>query len=131
MGIFPSCDFFCLSHSQVGLILVPLCSIPMLIFSGFFVHIQDLASFWQPFAYLSFFRHAFDGAMYTIYGYERKALDCSEDFCLFKSAKKFLKFMKLENVHYEVSVLAIVVAIVIVQILLYCSLRRRVMKVKL
>jgi ABC-2 type transporter len=111
--------------------MVPLCSIPMLIFSGFFVPVKDLASFWQPFAHLSFFRHAFEGGMQTIYGYDRKALACSEEFCLFKSAKKFLKFMKLEEVNYDLSVLALVVTIVILQVLLYCSLRRRVMKIKL
>jgi hypothetical protein len=95
----------------------------MLIFSGFFIRFKELSPFLQPLTYLSYFRYVFEGGIQSIYGYGRTGLKCTEDFCYFKSAKKFLKFMHMEENNYNYDVLALIVLVMVIQTALFVALK--------
>jgi hypothetical protein len=95
----------------------------MLIFSGFFIRLKELQPFLQPLTYVSVFRFIFEGSMLTIYGSDRAKLDCNAELCYYRSPKKFLKFMQLEEGSYSFDVIALAVFVLVMQVLLYCALR--------
>lgn len=44
---------------EVAIALVPVVILPFMIFSGFFVNLNDIPYFWYPVAYASFFKYCF------------------------------------------------------------------------
>ena len=47
-------------------------------------------------------RYGFEGAMLSIYGYERDPLKClhEDDLCYFEEPKEFLEMMSMQNGNY-------------------------------
>ena len=50
--------------------------------------------------YTVYTRYGFEGAMLSIYGFDRPSLDCPDEFCPFKTPSKFLKVMDMNNASY-------------------------------
>uniref|UniRef100_A0A6M2DXG6 Putative secreted protein n=1 Tax=Xenopsylla cheopis TaxID=163159 RepID=A0A6M2DXG6_XENCH len=69
----------------------------MLVFSGFFMRLTEVPSHLMFLCYLSYFRYAFGGAMFAVYGNGRPQLECTEPFCMYKSPNKFLHDMGLND----------------------------------
>ncbi|XP_011704836.1 PREDICTED: ATP-binding cassette sub-family G member 1-like, partial [Wasmannia auropunctata] len=65
---------------ELGIFLVPAISIPLMLFAGFYVKLEEMPTYLQPICYLSFFRYAFEGLMQAIY-FDRPNLSCSEIYC--------------------------------------------------
>lgn len=99
----------------------------MLMFSEFFIPYHEMPSYLQPFAYLSYFRYAFDALMQTAYGFGRSALPCHADFCLFKRPDKYLDYLGLSQ-NLRSDIVAIVIWIVLLKLSLICVLKYRVFK---
>lgn len=102
----------------------------MLIFSGFFIRTRELFPCLQLIPYISFFQYGFDGSIQAIYGYDRNNLTCSEPFCYYRTAGKFLNAMDMEDNRYWIDVMALGVYIVILQISLLLTLKMRLNKAK-
>uniref|UniRef100_A0A336KIY1 CSON011372 protein n=1 Tax=Culicoides sonorensis TaxID=179676 RepID=A0A336KIY1_CULSO len=113
-----------------GVFLLPATSIPMLIFSGFFIRFDELWSFWTPFTYVSYFRYGLEGSVQAIYGFNRTKLDCSQGFCLFKNPEKFLKELDMANDTYALDLMGLFIWIVSLQIVLYCVLKLKMCKIR-
>ncbi|XP_037927304.1 ATP-binding cassette sub-family G member 4 [Teleopsis dalmanni] len=126
IGHFYGLVFGCLFDLQVSIFLVPSTAIPLLLFSGFFIRIHELATFLRPLCDFSAFRYTLEGLMLAIYGFDRPELDCHIDFCYFKSPKKFLKEMSMLDANYSYDLLALFLWILFFKILFYLSLLLRI-----
>ena len=102
----------------MGVFVVSIVSLPLLLFSGFYLRIQDMHVSIHWLSYVSFFRHGFEAMMACIYGYNRPNLKCSEAYCHFKSPKKFLREFDMEDATYWYDVLGLVLWIIVLQIVL-------------
>ncbi|CAG9578908.1 unnamed protein product [Danaus chrysippus] len=95
---------------KLGLFVIPAANIPMLMFSEFFIPYQEMPSYLQPFALMSYFRYSFDAFMQTAYGFGRKNLPCNKIFCLFKQPDKYLDYLGLQQ-NFTNDVIALVALI--------------------
>jgi len=84
---------------QLAIFLVPSATIPFLLFSGFFIRLNELSWFLRPICDVSFFRYIFEGLMRAIYGYDRGELEChaAMNFCYYRTADQFLKDFQMQG----------------------------------
>lgn len=85
---------------QNGMIWGALAIMPFMIFSGYFVHMNDAPTYFRWLFHMSYLKYGFDGALISIYSYERKELECSIDYCHYKNPQKFLKALDMGNDSY-------------------------------
>jgi hypothetical protein len=102
---FMSASFICLLTSslysfQNGMVWGALAIMPFMIFSGYFVHMNDAPTYFRWLFHISYLKYGFDGALISIYSYERSDLECSIDYCHYTSPKKFLKALDMGNGSY-------------------------------
>ncbi|XP_077285125.1 ATP-binding cassette sub-family G member 1-like [Arctopsyche grandis] len=113
---------------QIGVFLLPAITIPIVIFSGFFLRFNEIPYYLKPFSYISYFGYTFEGLLLSVYDYDRPRLDCSVEFCFFRSSKKFLNEMDITEGNYWTDVGFLVGFIVLLQISLLAALKFRVSK---
>lgn len=82
---------------QYGAIFGPFFICPFLIFSGFFIRIIDAPSILTWLFHISFLKYALEGAVLSIFGYDRPDLRCDEIFCYYKKPEKLMKDMALDQ----------------------------------
>ncbi|PSN36495.1 ATP-binding cassette sub-family G member 4 [Blattella germanica] len=116
--------------AQLGLFMIVALNIPMSLFSGFFMRLEDIPDYLQWFTYVSYFRHSFQAEMVSIYGGNRTKLECSEDFCYFTSPSKVLKEFNLSESTYEMNLCALLMWLVASQIVFYLVLKWRIYKLR-
>jgi ABC-type multidrug transport system permease subunit len=73
---------------------------PFMIFSGYFVHMNDAPTYFRWLFHISYLKYGFDGTLISIYSYERKELECSIDYCHYTNPQKFLKALDMGNDSY-------------------------------
>lgn len=110
-------------NTQLGTFLIPALSIPMFLFAGFFLKLQEISAYYQPFCVISFFRYAFEGILQAIYGSNREPLDCWEIYCHWRSPKRILSMMDMPSVRFEYIVAILISWIFCLHIIIYTSLR--------
>uniref|UniRef100_A0A1B6KF84 ABC-2 type transporter transmembrane domain-containing protein n=1 Tax=Graphocephala atropunctata TaxID=36148 RepID=A0A1B6KF84_9HEMI len=115
---------------QVGIFLMTACTMPMFLLSGFFIHLDDLSPYVKWLSYVSIFRYALEASTYSIFGSGREPLECSEEFCPYNDPRRFLKDMGLEDCTYWGNIFVLCIFIVLSQIALFTTLKRRVAKSK-
>ncbi|KAE8747496.1 ABC transporter subfamily G member 04, partial [Frankliniella occidentalis] len=106
-----------------GTFIGPVSSVPMLLFSGFFVNFNTIPPYLQWLSYLSYVRYGFEGAMVAVYGYGRKKLSCSEPYCHYRSPTKFLQAMDMADAYFWVDMVALLVFFVVLRFITYFILR--------
>ncbi|KAH8248795.1 hypothetical protein KR032_003238 [Drosophila birchii] len=84
---------------QLAIFLVPSATIPFLLFSGFFIRLNELSWFLRPICDVSFFRYVFEGLLRAIYGYDRGELECyaAMNYCYYKTGEQFLKDFHMQG----------------------------------
>ncbi|XP_014212049.1 ATP-binding cassette sub-family G member 4 [Copidosoma floridanum] len=108
---------------ETGVFIGPVSTVPIILFSGFFVNFNVIPSYLRIFCYISYMRYGFEGAMVTIFGYDRRSLKCPEDFCLYKSPRKFLMDMSMDKADYWIDSLALIGFLTCLRIVAYFVLR--------
>jgi ATP-binding cassette, subfamily G (WHITE), member 4 len=111
---------------QMGIFMVPAVSIPMLMFSGFFIKAREMFEFLRPLASVSFFRFSFENTLIAILGFERKKLKCLDEFCYFKWPKNFINLMDIKETNFDFNACMLVVWYLGLQLGLYVALKVRV-----
>ncbi|XP_011183896.2 ATP-binding cassette sub-family G member 4 isoform X1 [Zeugodacus cucurbitae] len=108
---------------EAGVFLGPVTTIPTILFSGFFVNFDTIPGYLKWVTYVSYVRYGFEGAMVSIYGMDRAKLECHEMYCHFRSPKKFLEEMSMDNAEYWVDAVALLGTFVALRIVAYFVLR--------
>ncbi|XP_034256947.1 ATP-binding cassette sub-family G member 4-like [Thrips palmi] len=108
---------------ESGVFLGPVTSVPVLLFSGFFVNFNTIPPYLQWLSYLSYVRYGFEGAMVSVYGLDRQKLHCSEPYCHYKSPKKFLMDMDMADANFWLDAAALFAFFLILRSLTYFILR--------
>lgn len=115
---------------QVAVFVAPACTIPFLLFSGFFVNLNSIPVYMRWIADVSFFRYGFAGSMLSIYGYDRPPLTCSQPYCHFRYADKFLEQFDFAQSSYYLSVVGLLVFFFVVRVAGYIVLRFKLRHVR-
>ncbi|KYN43612.1 ATP-binding cassette sub-family G member 4 [Trachymyrmex septentrionalis] len=108
---------------ESGVFIGPVTSVPIILFSGFFVNFNAVPKYLKFLSYVSYVRYGFEGAMISVYGYNRAKLKCSEYYCHFKSPTKFLEQMAMENAVYWVDVVALLGFLLVLRVAVYFVLK--------
>lgn len=108
---------------ETGVYLGPVSTIPIVLFSGFFINFNAMPSYLQWLTYVSYVRYGFEGAMFSVYGFDRNKLECSEAYCHFRSPQKFLEEMSMDNANFWVDVGALSAFFVFIRVISYLVLR--------
>ncbi|XP_052867614.1 ATP-binding cassette sub-family G member 1-like [Anopheles cruzii] len=108
---------------ETGVFLGPVSTIPIILFSGFFVNFDVIPSYLQWVTYVSYVRYGFEGAMVSVYGMDRAKLACTEIYCHFRSPKKFLEEMSMDNAEYWIDATALFGFFISLRVIAYFVLR--------
>lgn len=108
---------------QVAVYLGPITTIPVLLFSGFFVTFDTIPSYLRWISYIAYVRYGFEGTLLAIYGFDRPKLHCPEPYCHYKSPIKFLEEFDVQDGIFWVDVLALAVFFVILRVAAFFVLK--------
>ncbi|XP_065356937.1 ATP-binding cassette subfamily G member 4 [Calliphora vicina] len=128
IGHFIGLVFGSMFDMQLGVFLVPGVTIPIMIFSGFFIRIYEVHSFLRFLCDISFFRYSLEGFMRALYAYERTYLRCDQHFCYYKNPQKFLEDLGMLGDYYGCDIGALLLWILVLKILFFISLVIRIKK---
>jgi hypothetical protein len=95
-----------------------------LAFSGVAIIQKDVPAYLSPFFELSYVKHAFDGLLMTLMGYDRKKLECDQMYCHFQDPKKFLQFIDLDR-NYGNIVIFLLVHMILMRFIVWSLLKYR------
>lgn len=112
-----------LSFLQSGVFIGPVSSVPIILFSGFFVNFDAIPKYLKFLSYVSYVRYSFEGAMISVYGYNRAKLKCSDAYCHFKSPTKFLEEMSMQNAVFWLDAVALAGFLLTLRVIAYFVLR--------
>lgn len=70
-------------------------SIPILLFSGFFISLDSIPPYLKWLSYLSYIRYSYQSVLLAIYSMNRLELHCDKIFCPFQEPMDFLKEMDM------------------------------------
>ncbi|XP_018392567.1 PREDICTED: ATP-binding cassette sub-family G member 4-like [Cyphomyrmex costatus] len=111
--------------TQLGIFLIPATSIPLLLFSGFFLKLNEMSIYLQPLSFVSFFRYAFEGLMQAVY-LDRPNLLCSEIYCHLRSPNKILSMMDMPAVSFQVILIILCCWILSLHVIIYTILHWKI-----
>ncbi|XP_020294976.1 ATP-binding cassette sub-family G member 4 [Pseudomyrmex gracilis] len=108
---------------ETGVFSGPVLSVPIVLFSGFFINFDAIPKYLKFLSYVSYMRYGFEGAMISAYGHNRAKLKCPKDYCHYKNPKKFLEDMSMQNADYWVDVVALLAFLLGLRVIVYFMLR--------
>lgn len=108
---------------ETGVFLGPVSTIPIILFSGFFVNFDVIPKYLQWLTYVSYVRYGFEGAMVSVYGMERAKLQCTEIYCHYRSPQKFLEEMSMDKAEYWIDATALFGFFIGLRVIAYFVLR--------
>lgn len=101
----------------------------MLELAGIFAFFNHMPQFLYYISYINYYRFALDGLIQAIYGFQRDALYCPTDYCHFRVPSTMLEELRMSKSIFWVDVVVMLVWSVIIRIVVYISLKRRLSKV--
>ncbi|XP_028040623.1 ATP-binding cassette sub-family G member 1 [Bombyx mandarina] len=95
---------------------------------GFCLALSDTPRYFRWLHYISYFRAGFHVAVYSVYGFNRKKLQCSKLYCQFVTPKTFLKQMDMEEVDIGGNMTIVILTTVLMHLLTCAALWYRLNK---
>ncbi|CAB0029612.1 unnamed protein product [Trichogramma brassicae] len=109
--------------THAGMFLVPAFNIPMFLFAGFFLKLNEVPVYLRFCSTVSYFRYVYEGILQAIY-LDRGKLDCVKaDFCYLRTSERILEEVGMPSVPYSMTVVALLVWIVVLHALIFVVLR--------
>jgi ABC-type multidrug transport system ATPase subunit/ABC-type multidrug transport system permease subunit len=114
-----------------GTFLGPTLSVPMMMFAGFGVTLNDLPTYLYWGSYISYLRYGLEGFVGAIYGLERPTIYCPDDaYCHYKYPKKFLQDIAMKGDQFGNDVIALLLILFILRVIAYVLLRYKLMAIR-
>ncbi|KYM75696.1 ABC transporter G family member 13 [Atta colombica] len=119
--------------TELGIFLIPATSISLLLFSGFFLKLNEMSIYLQPLSFVSFFsiycilnlknvkfycRYAFEGIMQAVY-LDRPNLVCSEIYCYLRSPNKILSMMGMPVMPFYILLIVLCCWVLFLHVIIY------------
>ncbi|XP_015108962.1 ATP-binding cassette sub-family G member 4 [Diachasma alloeum] len=111
---------------ESGVFIGPVSTVPIILFSGFFIKYTAMPSYLSWLSYLSFIRYGFEGAMLTVFGYNRPRLKCREAYCHYREPKKFLEEMAMDKSAYWLDAVALLAMLIVLRFSTYFVLKLKI-----
>ncbi len=108
---------------KVAVFLSLTAAVPFAMLSGFNARYYSLPSYLTLASYFSFMRHAFEGSMLSIYGYDRPFLHCALPFCNFRNPVRILETFDMAQSSYYWSIVGLGCTFILARIVGYFILR--------
>lgn len=115
---------------ETGVYLGPITTIPIILFSGFFVNLNAIPDYISWLTYISYVRYGFEGVMLAIYGFNREELKCSEDPCYNTDPDIFLKEMGMGDGVFWIDAVALFGFFVFLRLMAYVVLRLKLLSLR-
>ncbi|XP_069686819.1 ATP-binding cassette sub-family G member 4-like [Periplaneta americana] len=112
-------------NAQLGLFVLIANKIPMMLFSGFYIRLEDVPYGLKWLTYVSYTRYIFEGGLVSLYGDNRPKLDCSKPYCHYRTPSKILEDFGMSDATYEGDMIAIGVWYISLQVMFYLVLKLR------
>ncbi|KAJ9599056.1 hypothetical protein L9F63_010448 [Diploptera punctata] len=109
----------------MGLFLVIAVNIPMMLFSGFYMRLNDIVGYLQWFTHVSYYRFGFEGGMLIVYD-NRSQLTCSIPYCHFKNPSKLLEEFGMKDATVQQNYISLLIWIIFYNITFYLILKWKV-----
>lgn len=124
VGIFLGTVVNPINGTFLGAISVAL----MLTLAGFLVFLTHMSKLFYYLSHISYLRYGLQGLVYSIYGQNRGTIPCPEDvlYCHFTTPSNFLNEIGMANVNYWLCAGILCLTIIVLRILAYCTLKRRI-----
>ncbi|XP_001602459.1 ATP-binding cassette sub-family G member 1 [Nasonia vitripennis] len=111
--------------THAGMFLVPAFNIPMFLFAGFFLKLNEIPFYLNFFSTISYFRYAFEGMMQAVYLNRPKIEFCPIEYCHLRLSKQILGELGMPSVAYSTTAFALFAWILGLHTLTYIVLRCR------
>ncbi|KAK9869920.1 hypothetical protein WA026_006018 [Henosepilachna vigintioctopunctata] len=110
----------------------PTTAVPIMMFAGFGVRINDLPGWLYWGSYVSYLRYGLEGLVGAIYGMKRGKLECPEeaDYCLHAAPSRFLEEIGVRGDQFWNDIVALLIFIGVLKLLAYFLLRLKLMMIR-
>ena len=112
---------------QNAVFVGPVTTIPIFLFSGFFVTLNTVPAYLRWVSWVSYARYSFQSTLTAVYGFDRDYLKCSEAYCHFKNPKKFLETLDAVDISVAEQAAYLATILLVLRILSYWALRLKIM----
>jgi hypothetical protein len=115
---------------DVATFIAPIATIPFLLLSGFFLHLNHIPPYLNWLSYFSVLRYGFEGSMLSIYDGDRATLACSDSYCHFRYSHKFLEHFGFDQSSYYLNFVGLLIMFLVVRVAGYFGLRYKLRHVR-
>ncbi|KAK2706828.1 hypothetical protein QYM36_014757 [Artemia franciscana] len=108
---------------EAAIFIGPVATLPLLLFSGFFITLEDMPYYLRWLSYVTYVRYGFEGCLIAIYDYDRPMLKCEEVYCHHRMPVKVLDQLGVKEGAFWTDVTVLVGFIVFFQVVAFLALK--------